>query len=90
MRLLPLLGLLVWGCAAHADGTWIRWAQVTTSDGVLVEWKARKFYPTKADCERELTAKRVEKCLPDTDDPKEKSCPTNCTLTRGVCLCPSP
>ena len=70
----PLLGLLVWGCVAHADGSWTRWAEVTTSDGRLVEWKALRFYPTKAACERELGAKR-EKCLPDTADPRGPKSP---------------
>jgi hypothetical protein len=80
MRLLhTLLGLLVWTSAAHADGSWIRWAEVTTGDGRIVEWKVLEAYPNQEACERELSAKRVEtfapgfwwhKCLPDTIDPR--------------------
>lgn len=71
--------LLTLATSAFAECAWIRWAEVTTGDGRLVEWKVLEAYPDQATCERELTGKRVEKfqqgfwwykCLPDTVDPR--------------------
>lgn len=65
MRLLPLLALLV--------------DSLGRNSGEGLEWKAQKFYPSEAACQRELSATRVEKCLPDTASP-----PSEDALSSGM------